>query len=179
MSLELRFAAAQRKQHRKRQQLARPGIQPAASDVITETIHRQVILYVFLALGGRFAQGVDMSCAENGLLDGQSPFEPRPGRGRRLSFERKRHAARHQHIVGDMYEIEHLGHPHVRHRLVEDFLRLDGRHAGVERPCEHRPELGLPLRGDTRCEDAHHPRRGIEVAVTGDFAECKVIKNFD
>ena len=105
MSLELRFAAAQRKQHRKRQQLARPGIQPAAGDVITETIHRQVILYVFLALGGRFAQGVDMSCAENGLLDGQSPFEPRPRRGRRLSFERKRHAARHQHIVGDMYEI--------------------------------------------------------------------------
>jgi len=50
-------------------------------------------------------------------------------------------------------------------------------YAGVLAAYYRRP--GLPRRGDTRCEDAHHPRRGIEVAVTGDFAECKVIKNFD
>ncbi len=181
MPLELRFAAAQREQHRKLSAGSRvPVSQPAAGDEITETIHRQVILCMFFWPSGAASRRASICPAPKMAFWTASPLSNRvPGEVVDCPSSGSATPRVTSTSLAIMYEIEHLGHPHVRHRLVEDFLRLDGVTPALSAPASIVRNSACPCAAIHDARNAHHPRRSIEVAVTGDFAECKVIKNFD
>ena len=67
MALDLRFAAAQRDQHGKRQQLPRFEIQPVAGVIVAKAVRREKVLNVHLVFGRLLPHFVDR-LAEDRLL---------------------------------------------------------------------------------------------------------------
>ena len=144
VALDLRLAPAERDEHGEGEQLAGLHVEAGAGEVVTEAVGRQVLLDVLLVGRSVGVQGVDGVRADDLLLHRESLLRPSLRRGGRLAGQGQLDATRDEHVVRGVQEVEHLGHAHVRHGLVDDLLDLDRGDAAVS-GTEHDPESCLHL----------------------------------
>ena len=78
-----------------------------------------------------------------------------------------------------MDEVEDLGHPHVRHRLVHDLLDLDRSDPPAQRRAKHDAVLAQGLTGNHRRELDHQSGPGVQIAVPEHFVEGEVVEDLD
>ena len=154
-------------------------VEPAAGHVVAEAVGRKQPLDVLLVSGGRGVHKRDGLGPDDLLLQAAAMLEARCRRRGRLALEGQVHPALGKHLVRCVEVVEHPGHTYVRHGLVDDLLRRDGRDADVERRPEHHPKLNRPPDRDHRGELAEQPRRLVELRGPEDLVEGEVVEQVD
>ena len=172
MRRKLRFAPALRRQKTEGDHLAAAQVQPAAGVIVAETVVDQpfVDLPVLLPLFRKAAHAL----AEDGdlrpLARGEAVLRARV----RLPFERELYAVRGKDLVRRKQKGVHPADAEIGDRLVDGLLRLDGRHAEIERGGEHHFEFVEPLAADERRQDRQKARFFAEIVAVHDLVEGKI-----
>ena len=179
MALDLRFAAAERDEHREGEQLARAEVEAGAGEVVAEAVGRQESLNVLLVVWRRRVELRDGVLADDLRLHLAALLGARLGCGAGLTGQRQLDSAVGEYVVGGMQEVEYLAHAHVRDGLVDDLLGLDRSDADGQCRTEHGPLLDDRVGGDQRGELHHQPRPGVELALAEYLAEREVVEAFD
>src|SRR5450432_1305490 len=179
MAPHLRFASTECHKHAEREQLACGHIDARARVMITETVGREIALYMLLISRSRGVEFLHDIVADNLLLNRETLLRAVFRRGRGLARQGQLDASLGEHFIGGLDEVKHSGDPYVRHGLVQNLLGLNWSDPDVERRAEHGPVLAHRLAGDDRCELDHQPGPNVQIAVTEHLIEGEVVEDLD
>jgi hypothetical protein len=179
MAPDLRVASTQGGQHGEGDQLPHRDTDPIAGEVVAEAVRGQEPLEMQLVLGRRRVHALHPVRAGDLLLHRPALTGACVRRGGGLPVERQPHVPLCKDVVGGVDEVDGLAHPRVRHSLVDDLPRLDGRDPGGEGGAEHDPVLAERLAADESRELHHQPGPGVEAAVPEHLVEGEVVEDLD